>query len=243
MEATDSAILVAEVSDGICRVRLNRPAEGNTLTRALMRELAAAIRLAGADERVRVVVLEAAGRDFCRGRDGKGESRSGMTPHEVRVHLMGAVLDAYQAISDCPVPVVALVHGDAVGFGAALALSCDITLAAAPASFSFPEIEHGIPPTMAMCAALGKVPAKALSYLIFSGDAIDATAAVGFGLVSKVFPAAAFSAQCSAFISTLAGRPRLVVETIKRYQAKAAHLSPDMAAEYAGTLLALVRAG
>jgi hypothetical protein len=47
--------------------------------------------------------------------------------------------------------------------------------------------------------------------------------------------------EARAFLTTLASRPRLVLETIKRYQAKAAHLSPEMASEYAGTLLALVR--
>ena len=49
------------------------------------------------------------------------------------------------------------------------------------------------------------------------------------------------AADADAFVRKLAGRPRLVLETIKRYQAKAAHLTPDMASEYAGTLLALVR--
>ena len=48
-------------------------------------------------------------------------------------------------------------------------------------------------------------------------------------------------ADADAFLAKLASRPRLVLETIKRYQAKAAHLTPEMASEYAGTLLALVR--
>ena len=51
----------------------------------------------------------------------------------------------------------------------------------------------------------------------------------------------AFAADADAFIKTLAGRPRLVLETIKRYQSRAEHLTPELASEYAGTLLALVR--
>jgi enoyl-CoA hydratase/carnithine racemase len=186
-------------------------------------------------------VIEARGPQFCRGRDGKGESRAGMTPYDVRVKLMGAVLGVYEAIADVPVPVVARVHGDALGFGAAMAVGCDITLAASSARFAFPEIEHDIPPTMAMCAALGKVPAKALTYLIYSAEQIDATQAVALGLASKVLPQASFAPDFDAFVERLAGRPRLVLETIKRYQANASQLSPDMASEYAGTLLALVR--
>ena len=226
----------------VARVDLNRPEEGNALTRAMMIRLAALLRELGNAPDVNVVAIGGRGAQFCRGRDGKGESRAGMTPYEVRVKMMGAVLDSYQAIWDVPVPVVALVHGDALGFGAALAVGCDITLAASSARFAFPEIEHDIPPTMAMCAALGKIQAKALTYLIYSAEQIDAPQAVMLGLASKVLPQQSFATDTDAFLAKLAGRPRLVLETIKRYQAKAAHLTPDMASEYAGTLMALVRA-
>jgi len=226
----------------IARIDFNRPDEGNALTRAMMVRFAALLRELGGTPDVNVVAIGGRGPQFCRGRDGRGESRAGMTPYEVRVKMMGAVLDAYQAIWDVPVPVVALVHGDALGFGAALAVGCDITLAASHARFAFPEIEHDIPPTMAMCAALGKVQAKALTYLIYSAEHVDAGQAVTLGLASKVLPQQTFAADADAFLAKLAGRPRLVLETIKRYQAKAAHLTPDMASEYAGTLMALVRA-
>ncbi len=225
----------------IARVDLNRPDEGNAMTRAMMVALAGTLAELGADAGVHVVALEARGAQFCRGRDGKGESRAGMTPYEVRQKMMGAVLGSYEAIARVPVPVVALVHADALGFGAALAVACDVTLAAAGACFAFPEIEHDIPPTMAMCAALGKINSKALTYLIYSAEKISAERAAVVGLVSKVLPQAGFAADADGFLKTLASRPRLVLETIKRYQAKAEHLTPDMASEYAGTLLALVR--
>jgi enoyl-CoA hydratase/carnithine racemase len=226
---------------GVVRIDLGRPEEGNAMTRGMMVSLAALLARLGAEPDVKVVALEGRGPQFCRGRDGKGENRSGMTPYEVRVKLMGAVLGVYEAVASVPVPVVACVHGDALGFGAAMAVGCDITLAAANARFAFPEIEHDIPPTMAMCAALGKVQAKALTYLIYSAEHVDAGQAMTLGLASKVLPQASFQKDADAFLTTLASRPRLVLETIKRYQAKAAHLTPDMASEYAGTLLALVR--
>jgi 2-(1,2-epoxy-1,2-dihydrophenyl)acetyl-CoA isomerase len=225
----------------IARIDLNRPEEGNALTRGMMVGLAELLRELGGASDVNVVVIEGRGPQFCRGRDGKGESRAGMTPYDVRTKLMGAVLGVYQAVADVPVPVIARVHGDALGFGAAMAVGCDITLAASNARFAFPEIEHDIPPTMAMCAALGKVPAKALTYLIYSAEQVDAAQAVTLGLASKVLPQASFASEFDGFVTQLAERPRLVLETIKRYQAKASQLSPEMASEYAGTLLALVR--
>ena len=225
----------------VAHIDLSRPNEGNALTRGMMFQLAQALRASAQDPLIHLVVIESSGDYFCKGRDGKGESRAGMTPYEIRVNMMGAVLDVYKAISDVPVPVVAKVHADAVGFGSAMAVACDLTLASSQVKFSFPEIEHDIPPTMAMCAALGKVPAKALSYLIYSAESVDALEAKQLGMVSKVYAQASFEVEVNAFIEKLSSKPRLVLETIKKYQEKATHASPDMALEYAGTLLALVR--
>lgn len=225
----------------VLRIDLGRPDEGNALTRGMMPQLSNLLREAGKDESVNVVVLTARGQHFCRGRDGKGESKAGMTPWEVRTKLMGATLDVFQAIADVPVPVVSRVQGHALGFGAGLAAACDITLASDAAQFAFPEIEHDIPPTMAICSTRGKVGPKAMTYLVYSAEKIDAHQATTFGLVSRVYPKASFEADADAFITKLASRPRLIVETIKRYQSKVGQLSPDMASEYAGTLLALVR--
>jgi 2-(1,2-epoxy-1,2-dihydrophenyl)acetyl-CoA isomerase len=225
----------------VAHIDLSRPNEGNALTRGMMFQLAQALRASAQDPSIHLVVIESSGDYFCKGRDGKGESRAGMTPYEIRVNMMGAVLDVYKAISDVPVPVVAKVHADAVGFGSAMAVACDLTLASSQVKFSFPEIEHDIPPTMAMCAALGKIPAKALSYLIYSAESVDALEAKQLGIASKVYAQASFEMEVNAFIEKLSSKPRLVLETIKKYQEKATHASPDMALEYAGTLLALVR--
>jgi enoyl-CoA hydratase/carnithine racemase len=154
---------------------------------------------------------------------------------------MGAVLAVYEAIEVSPVPIVACVQGDAIGFGAALAGACDVTLASSAARFALPEIDHSIPATLAMSALVRRVPQKALAHLIYSAESVSAETAVAIGLASKVLPAAAFEAEAEAYLATLAARPRLVLETIKRYLGKAQDLSPQMAAEYAGTLLALVR--
>ncbi len=85
------------------------------------------------------------------------------------------------------------------------------------------------------------VPAKALSYLVYSAETIDAHEARTLGFASAVFPAASFGEQANAFLAKLASRPRIVLETIKRYQQKAPGLSPDMAAELAGSIMALAR--
>lgn len=227
--------------DAAVFIDLGRPDEGNALTRGMIADLAGLIGRLGADDSVHVVVLEAKGAVFCRGRDGRGENAAGMSALDMKTKLYAPTLNAYAVIAACPVPVVALVQGNAIGFGAALAITCDVTLAADTARFSLPEIEHNIPPTLAISGVMGKVAPKALSYLVYSAEEIGATEAIGLGVASSVYPAAEFTKRAHAFVTRLAGRPRLVLETIKRYQAKAVGLTPDMAAEYAGAIMALAR--
>ena len=206
---------------GVTRIDLGRPEEGNSLTRGMMRDLADEIRKAGADPETRVVVIEGRGAHFCKGRDGRGETTEGLRPHEVREQMMGAVLGVYAAIGACPVPVVSRVHAPAIGFGAALASGCDMTLA--------------------MAAVMKKVPQKALYWLIFSGADVSAQDGVPMGLVSKIYPAASFKTDADGFLAELASRPRLVLETIKKFMTHAQDMSAAQQSEYAGTLLALVR--
>lgn len=226
---------------GLTRIDLGRPDEGNSLTRGMMRDLADAIRRAGADADTRVVVIEGRGAHFCKGRDGRGETTEGLRPHEVREQMMGAVLGVYAAIGACPVPVVSLVHAPAIGFGAALAGGCDITLAADDTKLAFSEVKHGIPPTLAMVAVMKKVPQKALYWLILSGADVSASEGLTMGLVSKIYPAPHFKTETDAFLAEMASRPRLVLETIKKFMTHAQDMSAAQQSEYAGTLLALVR--
>lgn len=235
------SLFAVTTAGAVARIDLNDPNDGNAITRAGMIELAKIITEFGQSGDINVIVLESRGAVFCRGRNPKGENIEGLTPFEVRERSMGAVLGVYDAINGAPVPVVACVQGPAIGFGSALAGGSDITLASDAARFSFPEINHGIAPTLAMSAVLRKVPAKALSYLIYSGEEISASEAVTFGLASVLYPASAFKERCDAFITKLAGRPRLNLRTIKQYQRHAADVPAAMQSEYAGTLMGLVR--
>ena len=62
---------------------------------------------------VHVLVLAAEGTEFCRGRDGRGESRVGMSPYEVRAHLLSGLLSVFDAIAKAPIPLVSCVQGPA----------------------------------------------------------------------------------------------------------------------------------
>jgi enoyl-CoA hydratase len=233
--------LVVSESGPVATIEIDRPDEGNMVTGEMMAALPSVIhRLAVTDE-LRAIAIRSRGPAFCRGRDGRGESRAPMSAFEFRYKRAASILNVYEAIGAAAIPVVACVHGLANGFGAALAGGCDITLASDAARFSFDEINHGIAPTLAMSAVMRKVPSKALAYLIYSARELDAREAMFHGLASTVFPATSFEAEADRFLAELGSRPRLLLETIKRFQSKGADLSADMAAEYAGALMAVSR--
>ncbi|MEW9612578.1 enoyl-CoA hydratase/isomerase family protein [Shinella sp. S4-D37] len=226
----------------VATIDLNRPDEGNKLTREMMRLLTQKLHALAGQDQLRAVVLAARGPAFCLGRDGRGETPGALSAYETREQSMAAVLDLYAAIRQVPVPVVAKVHGDALGFGAALAGACDITLAASNAKFAFSEIHHGIPPTMAMTAVMRHLSPKALAWLIYSGETVTAARAADIGLASAVLSQEAFEDEVRSFVDELASRPRRNLATIKKYQTLAAGMAPEAASDYAGALLALVRA-
>ncbi len=229
------------VTGAVATITLDRPDVGNALTGPMMRRLAEHIRTLAERADVHVLVLAATGDVFCKGRDARGESRAGLSAYAVRQQVMGAVLGVYEAIAKAPIPVVGRVQGSAINFGLALATACDITLVSSKATLRFAEIEQGIPATMAMSAAMPNMSPKALAYLIYGAGEVDPVQAKNWGLVSEVFPDDRFDEETRVFIEALAGRARINLETIKRFQSAAAGLSADMRAEYAGTLLALVR--
>lgn len=207
----------------------------------MIADLAGTIRQLGERSDTHVIAIRSRGEVFCGGRDGRGETAATLTPYQVRNQMMGPVLSVYEALIAAPIPVVACVHADAIGFGAAIVGGCDIALASASAKFSFPEIAHNIAPTMAMSSVIRKLPPAVLSYLIYSGESITAAEALQCGLIGKIYPPEDFGQSCGVFLTRLAARPRPLLETIKKYQHGAVGMSAAQCFDYAGALLALVR--
>jgi len=235
---TDSFLV--DATGPVVRIRLNRPEQGNPFTPEMMHTFAGFLREHGESAETRVIALTGEGKTFSIGRDPKEpKPEKEPTAYELRKTVMAGVLGAYQAIRDTPVPVVACVQGDALGFGAALAGCCDITLVSSAARFAFPEIVHNIPATLGVSAVLPTVPLKAAKWLAYSAETITAEEALAVGLASKVLPAEGFAGACEQVLNTLAAKPRTTLEVLKLYFSKAPGMPPETASEYAGTLLGL----
>lgn len=179
----ESAPLVLEERrDAVLLLTLNRPERHHALNAALTEAIVDAIDRAEADEGVRAIVLTGSGdRAFCAGADMVEASGAGGDGRPARPRPAGG---AIARVAATPLPVIAAVNGYCYGGGAALAIACDIRLAAETASFRLPGAEYGLVVAAATLPRLvGSARAKEL---IFSARRFDAAEALAWGMVNSV---------------------------------------------------------
>jgi enoyl-CoA hydratase/carnithine racemase len=173
--------LLSAQADGVCELRLNRPQKRNAITLAMYAALHAALKAAQADASVRVVLLSGEGVGFCAGNDLHDFlDGPGLSPdHPVLAFLK--TLAAYEK------PLIAAVHGQAVGIGVTMLLHCDLVVAARSAQLSMPFVSLGLVPEAASSLLLPRlVGSHRAAELLLLGETLDAAGAERFGLVNRV---------------------------------------------------------
>lgn len=189
----------------VLTITMNRPELLNAVNHELHQEMAKAFFDAADDMDSDIIVLTGAGRAFSAGGDfewlGK-QVRGDRTPF---VHEAKTMRRIVMGLLDCPKPVIAKVNGDAMGFGASVALLCDIVIAADHASFADPHVRLGLVAgdggAMIWPQLIGF--AKAKHYLL-TGDAINAVDAERMNLISFVVPADELDAYVEKYAQKLA---------------------------------------
>jgi enoyl-CoA hydratase len=220
----------------VATLTIDNAAQGNLLSVETLRELAAAIRAAGATD-AKVIVLRSEGDDFCRGRAPGAPSPTAM---KMRANVCEPILDVYDALAGVRQPVIARVQGAALGFGTAMAGACDLTIAADTARFKLPEMERDLPPTLAISALMARVPRKALTHMVYSMEEIDAWTALQIGLVSQVVAPGELDRALGKLLATLTARSPESLTAVKDFFRAAPYMDPRGVADYAGNLLAAV---
>jgi enoyl-CoA hydratase/carnithine racemase len=212
-------ILSKEQQDGILRLTMNRPAQRNPLSEAMIAALHGAIDEAGADQSVRVVIIAAEGPAFSAGHDLKeiaarrGDADRGRGYFE---WLMAACATFMQAIVMCPKPVIAEVQGQAAAAGCQLVGSCDLAVAADTARFAVPGINIGLFCSTPMVALSRNVGRKAAMEMLLTGETIEAAEAARLGLVNRAVAPERLRDETMKLARRIAGQSTVVVRTGKR---------------------------
>src|ERR1044071_4523100 len=129
-------------------VTLDRPDVHNAFNDELVQRLTAPFTGLARRDDIRVIVLRATGKSFCAGADLNWMKRMVEYSHEQNVDDARAAARMFLAIAKCPKPVIARIHGAALGGGAGFAAACDIGIAVESAQFGFTEVKLGILPAV-----------------------------------------------------------------------------------------------
>ena len=208
--------ILYDVIDRVATIALNRPDKLNAWTMQMEQEVSAAIQAAAADDGVRAIVLTGAGKGFCAGADmsllssivADGGSRaSGLTTADANVPASAPpeLRMKYAWLLSVPKPIIAAIHGPAVGLGFVIPLYCDLRFASESAKFSVIFSKRGLVAEYGLAWMLPRIvgPAAAID-LMFSSRMVDAQEALRLGLVQRVFPAAEFASEVHKFAAELA---------------------------------------
>ena len=188
-----SVVAVSEITDGVTLVELDDPDRYNALTTAMVGELRALFADLRDDRSVRVVVIAGRGRGFCAGANMTGDDA---TPPEAQdrgpvgaIHfIQDNLAQLMLAIHELPQPVIAAVHGAAVGGGLAIALSCDMRVASDDASFGAQFIRVGLSACdVGSSYWLPRVVGPTIAAeLMLTGRRFSAEEALRFGMLNRV---------------------------------------------------------
>jgi enoyl-CoA hydratase/carnithine racemase len=237
---TDAFRIEEDAVRHVATLRLSRGDKGNRLLASELPRVGRAIRELAARKTTKVVLVRAEGENFCLGRQPDPPGTTPATATGIRATITEPILSVYEQIRAAEVPVVAVVQGQAKGFGCALVSQCDLAVAADDATFSLPELDHDLPPTLAISAMLHKVPPKRILHMVYTRRMIGAAEALSLGLVSEVAPKASLNDAVEKMLAHLLDRNRAALAGVKEYMGAALYTDPQGAARLASNLLACV---
>jgi len=234
----DAPLLLETCEEGVLRLTLNRPAQRNALSIALMSALGEALDRAAADKECRVVIIAGAGPAFCAGHDLREfRALDGNNRREAYQRIFAQCSALMLQIVHLAKPVIAEVHGTATAAGCQLVATCDLAVAAADARFATPGVDIGLfcsTPMVALTRAVGHKPAMEM---LLTGELIDAATAKAIGLVNRVVPRPQLASATAALARQIAAKSALTLAIGKAAFYRQAELGLAEAYNYAAEIM------
>src|SRR5260221_4739107 len=203
--------IVTEHDGSILRIQFNRPSKRNAMTSAMYVALAAILDDAAKDERTRVVLWHGAGDSFCAGNDIEDFLKNPPGPGESpQAGLMNALVNFDK-------PLVAAVHGAAIGGGTTMLTHCDFIYAGESTKFQMPFVNLAVVPEFgSSCSVPARIGHVRAAELILLGVPFDARRAAELGLVTEVVSDKDVLARATETARKLAAKPAAALQASKR---------------------------
>lgn len=215
MNSYADGALTLDTAGAAAVLTLNRPVSRNALNLAMWRGLPHVTADVAADPAVRVLMVRGAGGDFASGAD-IAEFPGVFADRASALDYAGLLEAATRALATLEKPVIAWIEGFCIGAGLAIALACDVRIAASDARFGVPPAKLGLiyslGDTKRLVSAVGAAAAKAM---LFTGALYPAPAALALGLVNEVHPAGDLEAEVRARSGVIAGLSSASIRSAK----------------------------
>jgi enoyl-CoA hydratase/carnithine racemase len=210
------SVLQIETRGAVRLLTLNRPDKLNAMNTALIEGLVDALMAAESDDTVGAVVIAGAGRAFSAGADTsefRGVDPAGRQRAAHRSALAASLQERLPALDR---PVIAATRGHVLGGGCALALACDMVVAAESSRFGYPEVKRGILASSVTPNLARQVGTKAAFELLVTGRSIGPVRALELGLINRIVPDGAEVEAAVALAAELAALPAAALRATKR---------------------------
>jgi len=204
--------VLVERKDDVLAIALARPDRRNAITVAMYAALADAVESAAGDDNVRLITLRGEGQDFTAGNDlGDFMAELPRDGSDIPVWRL------LRALAKNQVPIVAAVHGNAVGIGTTMLFHCDFVIAEEGTRFLMPFVDLGLVPEAASSLILPGLAGRrrAARYLLL-GEPFGPDEALDFGLVSHIAPAGKLDAIVDRVVDALRAKPAEALRLTQR---------------------------
>ncbi len=227
-DATDTDLLLTNISGGVATLTLNRPERKNSLSAELVDALGDSIEAAMADDEVRVVVLTNTGNTFCAGADLKAQT-PGVSGQSMARHTFVGVMSQ---IMSAPKPVIGRADGHATGGGVGLIAACDISVMRDDAKIGFTEARLGVSPAVISVVCLPKMRRADASELFLTAERFTPQRAVDVGLINAAVPADELDSKIEEYLDKVIRGGPLALAACKELITKVPDMATDEAFEW-----------
>ena len=226
----------------VIHVRLDRPDKRNAFNGTVVTELQGFFIEVAEDSEARVVVLSGNGESFCAGADLGWMREQADLPEGENAAGAQEMARMFLVMARCPKPVVAKIHGHALGGGTGLTAAADIAIATDTTIFGVTEVKLGIVPAVISPYLLQKIGPGRARTLFLTGERFDGREAERIGLVHRAVPEAEFDTEVDRMVAELLSSGPAALASAKRLIASVEPLSLEDAIPVTATWIAKLRA-
>jgi enoyl-CoA hydratase/carnithine racemase len=233
-------VLVHKDGRGVYTLTLNRPENFNALSADMIGAVQAALDHVAADGASRAVVMAATGKAYCPGHNLK--DMAAIPSLAFYQTLFAQCSKMMVSIARLPVPVVARVHGLATAAGCQLVAQCDLAVASPAARFATSGINYGLFCATPSVPLVRNLLAKHAMHMLVTGEFIDASTALAYGLINAVAAddtAQALDAEVEKLVAQICSKPRLALQMGKELFYRQQGLGLEAAYQLAGQTMAV----